>query len=513
MLSEPRTILIPDLWPPSSPFRWLSPVRLREALLLAPLLLFIATRPLTMPTDPDYWWHIRTGQLIVETGALPRGDPFSHTVTGQPWVTHEWLTEVLFFLVARQVGYVGLAVLFGLLGALTWLFVYLTCRQWGVGEVGALLLVLWGWVIGIGVANVRPQALTACLTAVFAFILTRYRRGESSTGRFHGRSLWLLPGLMVLWVNLHGGYLIGLVLLGLALTGEAVRRWLFGAETPLRPLLRATVLTTVATLLNPHGLEALRYPFTYAGTANASMRYVAEWQSPNFHEPLGLLFASSLLVVLVLGVGRRPLGPTEVLWTLLFAAMGLQAVRHLALYAVVVTPLLGARLQAEIPAFRRPLAAWRRPALLFVTWLLLVALLLGLLLSPERRADLQLGREPLARTYPAGAVAYLKAHDLPGNLFNDYDWGGYLIYHLFPRWPVFIDGRMDVYGDHFPDQVYFEVVWLRPGWRAILDQYNIRLVLIRRTSALATVLSADPAWTTVYTGEVEQLFVRKEPAP
>jgi hypothetical protein len=244
------------------------------------------------------------------------------------------------------------------------------------------------------------------------------------------------------------------------------------------------------------------------------MQYIAEWQSPSFHNVLSfqqvhvLLFAASLLLGVVLGVARRPLGPTEALWALALALMALQSVRHIALYAVVVTPLLGARLGTAVAGLRRPLVTWRRPALLAISWPLLAVSVLRML-TGSGLEQLEPGREPSSRTYPVGAVAYLRTHELQGNLFNDYDWGGYLIYHLYPEWRVFIDGRADVYG-RFVDR-YLTVALLRPGWRQVLAQHGVGVVLVQKESPLAVVLGDDPDWEEAYVGPVERLFVHRAP--
>ncbi|MBI4491277.1 MAG: hypothetical protein HY690_00585 [Chloroflexi bacterium] len=475
----------------------------RTALLVAPLLFLIFFGHFFANTDPDYWWHVRTGQYIYETGTVPRADIYSYTIVGQPWVAHEWLAELLFYLVQRNLGYVGNVALFGLLAALTWLAVYATCRRRGVGEVGALVLTLWSFGLAMGSANVRPQALTTLLLALSALLLTRYKQG-------HSRALWLFPPMFALWVNLHGGYVIGLALLGLAILGEGLTLAGRQPAAPLRPLLLTAALSIVTTLLNPHGLEALLYPLSYVGTGNGFLRNIAEWQPPDFRDPSLLPLAASLLLAMTLGLGRRPLGFTETAWALGFSLLALQAARHAALYAVVVLPLLGARLATEVPAFRRSLASWRRPGLVTLIWPLVVA---GACLSIAARAagdgaGPQLGREPGAATYPSGAVAYLRTHDPGGNLFNEYGWGGYLVYHLYPQRRVFVDGRTDAYGKEFLNR-YGALVQLAPGWRQVLDRYDVRLVLVKKESSLAVALQDDPAWEEVHAGQVERLFARR----
>jgi hypothetical protein len=120
----------------------------------------------------------------------------------------------------------------------------------------------------------------------------------------------------------------------------------------------------------------------------------------------------------------------------------------------------------------------------------------------------QLGNEPSAATYPAGAVDYLRAHISEDNLFNDYYWGGYLIYQLYPDRRVFIDGRSDVYAERLMDR-YAAVEQLKPNWRQVLDEHNVRLALVKKDSPLDVVLGIDEGWQELYVGEVERLFARR----
>lgn len=475
----------------------------RSVLLVGPFLTLIFGWFFLIKTDYDYWWHVRTGQLIWESGALPRTDPFSTTMAGAPWVTHEWASELLFYLVQRQWGYVGNTVLFGALAVVTFSLVWLTCRAWGVGQVGSTALMCIAFLISWANAGVRPQSITLLFLAATALVLTRYLRRQSAP-------LWLLPPLCLLWVNLHGGYVIGLALIGLTVFGELLKPLFREARAPLGPLLVVGALAALATLVNPHGIEAWLYPFSYAGADNPSMRSIIEWQSPNFHESYFLSLAASLLLALVLGMHRAPLSLTQTLWTLAFAFLALRSVRHVPLYAVIVMPLIGARLAHELPALRGTLATWRRPALLLTVWPCLLAVVLAL--APralDQPGGAQTGREPNPDGYPSGGVAYLAAHPPRGLLFNEYAWGGFLIYHLYPQQRVFIDGRADVYSVAVHDR-YDEIRRLKPRWRELLAEYGVTTLLVPRTSPLAVVLSTDPGWEVAYEGPIEIVLVRRD---
>jgi hypothetical protein len=475
----------------------------QAALVVAPFLALIALTFWLGQTDPDYWWHVRTGHLILETGQLPRTDPFSFTSGGANWVTHEWLTEVLFALIDSRFGYTGNVALCALTGAGAALAVWATARERGLGARAATLLMLWAFAIMLPLANVRPQMVTMLFLAITALILTRYLGGAT-------RGLWLLPPLLLLWVNLHGGYVIGLVLVGLTVVGERITLALGRPAVNLKQLILAAAGAGLATLVSPHGLEALRYPFTYAGTSNASQQFIAEWQSPDFHQGAFLPLAASLILGLLVGYARGRSHPGEVLWVITLALMALQSTRHAPLYAIVTLPLLGARLNEALPGWPQPFARLR-PALnvgfpLF-GWAITVASLGALLLGGDA-LPLQTGREPRADGYPADGAAYLRAHpDLHGNLFNTYAWGGYLIDQLYPQRRVFIDGRADVHGDELVTSAR-ATERLAPGWRETLDRWDIRVVLVEKDGPLATALRDDPAWEEVLAGPVERLFVR-----
>ena len=473
--------------------------RLATALLVVPMLVAYALLPFRAVTDPDYWWHVRTGQLIHETRSVPKADPFSYTASGRPWVTHEWLTELAMYLVQRQFGYPGNAVLFGVIIALTWLAVYRTCRLRGLGETGALEFTLWAGAMSLGSLDARPQMITAFFLAVFALILALFRRGRRHL-------IWLLPPLMALWVNLHGGYVIGLGLIVLALAGELwSRRAAHNRQLP-RDLIQCLLLSILVVPLNPHGLKELAYPFSYAGSGNASMRMIVEWQSPNFHEPLLLVFCASLLLAVAVGVWGGSASAGDLLIGLAFTALALRSVRNIPLYAIVVTPILGERLGLWVRAVRRPFSAWRHRKLLLFTWPPVVLLLI-IVMAVRGGGHLQLAREPSSEGYPAAAVDYLRAHPEDGRLFNDYGWGGYLIYELYPTRRVFIDGRADMYGDAFME-TYLKAANVSPGWRETLDHYQVRFVLVPKDGPLAGALEGEPGWHLACEGAVERLFVR-----
>jgi hypothetical protein len=450
--------------------------------------------------DPDFFWHLRTGQLIWERRSIPREDPFSYTARGQAWVAHEWLTETILFALYSLIGQKGLILAFALLITCTFILVYLQCegRPWLATFVVLLAsltsAISWG---------VRPQMISLFLSALFLYILTRK---ESR--------LWLLPPLMALWVNLHGGYLLGLALLLLHIMGEGVSllKAPQGERRHLKKLSFIFLLSGGFTLINPHGWRILSYPFATLGS-QAMQAYIIEWFSPDFHQaqfqPLAILI---LVTWLTLFFSRAPRHPRDILFLLAFGYAALRSARNVPLFAVVAAPILSKQLASlwEGSWLQRRLSqkGQRRPNLHLcaLNWFLLLIILSAgsfkVALALKENESLQ------RRIFPVAAVDYIEQQDLRGNIYNLYQWGGYLIWRLYPKEDVFIDGRADVYGDKFIEE-YLEVYRVRKGWRDVLERYNVNSIIIEKDSTFATLLAESPDWQQVYADELAVVFVRK----
>lgn len=499
-----------------------------------------------MVTDPDLWWHLAAGRHMVATGAIPTSDPFSYTAAGQPWIAHEWLAEIVMYLLYRSGGYLVPLLFFASLITLTFWTVFRTLRVLGRSPVASSCITFWVAAMSLAGWNVRPQVFSYLFFALYLFLLLRSRVRVD-------RWLWLLPVVMIAWVNLHAGYVMGLLLLGLFIFGEWINRLRAGAaskkqkaqgatperwdgetwgrgelgtQTPgpstwdpapgtqdpepesavagrassLRGYLAVAAATLAATAVNPQGLSMLLYPLTYAGTQNASMKYIAEWQSPNFHDYFFFVFGASMMVLMV-APSRRPTDWALGVLLLAMTFMSLQSARVIPFYALASAPFLGLRLAGESPVVRRS----RRgtPWNWLVLALCLAALASTLLLSDRT----QLGPEPRAKDYPVAGVQYLREAGLNGNLFNTYHWGGFLVWEFYPERRVFIDGRADMYGDQFVES-YKKVYNVRSGWQEVLEQHQVEVALVEKDAGVANLLAASQDWEEVFLGEVERIFVR-----
>ncbi len=471
--------------------------------------------------EVDLGWHLRTGRLIWETGAIPRGDPFSFTVAGKPWITHEWLSEVIMYPAYAAFGYSGLIVLFAVVITLGWWLVYRQVRADGAGQVYAGLLLALGALTSLSLWGTRPFAFTLLLAPTFALLLRRWQLGDN-------RALLPLPPLMAVWVNLHGGYIFGLGLFALYLAGWIGARLLNQDEQTgdVRPLVLAALACFLATLANPNTYQILWYPFDTLGSS-AMREYLADWPSPDFHELQSLPFAAMLALFFVAAARRgKRASITDILLVLALAGMGLQSVRHTPLFALVTTPVL-ARWLRGLHDDLRTLAARgglanlastgelsARPGTvrLAINW---VVLLITLAVVFARLAETVPNDAVLAfqrQHFPVDAARFVEQAAIGGRIYNAYNWGGYLILRWYPERLVFIDSRADVYRDEFIEE-YLEAYYVRPGWRQTLDRYAVDYALLEAGGPLQILLLTSGEWRELYRDEVAVLLERTAQPP
>jgi hypothetical protein len=455
-------------------------------------------------TDPDFWWHLRTGQLIVETGSIPKEDPFSFTAAGSPWVAHEWLCDLLIYGIESTVGYWGNVLLFTALALAALAVMHRLLLKMGVSPRVALGLVILGGAMSLPYCTVRPLVFSWLFAAIFLHSLYAQRLDSRTP-------IWHLPPLMLLWANLHAGYVIGLLLAGLWLASTAVERVLSRERHDLRRPTLLLVACLAATIANPNGLALLAYPLTYLAPGNTIQGFIGDWQSPDFHLPLHWPLAAGIVALVLVGLR----GDTRNLFRLSLAAvftfMALASSRHQPLFALVFMAVMGDVLREQWRWARREGAAQPAPrGVPALNWVILAAATLVMAFAVGRSPYLQLNGSPLTSglfNYPAAGTEFIHDNYPDARMFNLFQWGGYIINELYPEQRVFIDGRVDMYGDTLMEQ-YIRVERLQPGWPDVLRQHNIDLVIIEKDSPLAAVLSEIPDWRLVFSGPVEAVFVR-----
>lgn len=472
--------------------------------LTVPLTLLTAALPRLL--DPDMWWHLATGQYILTNG-IPSHDVFSLTARDHRWITHEWLTEVIMASAYNGAGFLGVMVLFGVIIAVGWYAVYRTAAR--TNAYSAALMTAWGIWVAMPTLDARPQMVTLLMTALYAAIIEYHR--SLPPERRSAKLLLLLPPLMVVWVNAHSGYLMGVAVLGAYIVGDGLHRLLVktgdGIWTwhDLKVAAGIAVMCGLSAILNPNGIALWLYPFETLGSP-VMQQYIAEWQSPNFHSSLYFPFATMILAGVALHTQSRKSTVTDLLLFCAGVTAGLLAARHITLFAVLAVPILTRRLQEWYDRFQHPETVIPPSPTRFTRWANIV-LVIGCFCAPLAIGYVNLQERPtrIAQLYPVNAVKYIYSNDLAtARGFNEYGWGGYLIWQGITP---FVDGRADVYGeDH--TRTAFRTILGSDEWRDTFEQHALTYALIPVTSPLATVLYASPDWEEVYRDEIAIVFTQ-----
>jgi len=465
-----------------------------------------ASRPLS---DPDFWWHLKTGEYIVKNFSIPRIDFYSFTTPGKHWVAHEWLSEVIFYLVYSRFGFNTLIFIFTVLTVLAFWVIFRSIQVHPFIKGFALLLAVWSILPTVGV---RPRTFTLLFAAIYLAVLRRFVREKET------KAIWWLVPLMIVWVNLHAGYLIGLVLIGVTLVGVVLDAWaarekLSGHRSRLKTLLVVFVACLVAVNFNPQGPRIFIFPFEFF-LSPVQQDMVLDWFSPNFHEqdalPLAVLI---LLTIAALALSPKRPRPSEVLLFLSTLYATLKSSRHMDIFALVAAPLLAEYLQHWVETTRvakvfGPAKATvnrdRRKEIIFNVILLVpllacVVKLKSVIYSPPTQKRVGV---------PLEAVAYMKENQITGKTLTDPNvWGGYLIWEM-PSNPVFIDGRIDMYGDDFVKD-YVGIVHGILRWQEPFEKYGVQVALLTSKSVLRSQLQESPQWQQVYQDEMAVVFRRK----
>jgi hypothetical protein len=502
--------------------------------------------------DAGIGWHIRTGQLIVATHSIPRVDPFSSTMAGQPWFAWEWLYDVVVGALDRVAGLNGVVVFTALIIAITFFWTFRLLLSRGTNFLVALVLVLLAASAAMIHFLARPHVVSWLFAVLwFCMLDTSWKSGEKSNDgslmvfRRSNRSLWLLPPLMLVWVNVHGGFLLGFVLL--AIYGlDAAWRWFrlkedhfedalekIRAGNRARNLAGIGLLTALATFVNPYGWKLHLHIYRYLSN-RFLMDHIDEFQSPNFHGVAQKCFAVLLLLTLVaLAVSPRDEQGRRISLAhgllLLFAVYsGLYASRNIPVSALLIILVIGPRLSSAYQrlaatltkrnASRHQLPSSRQ----FLERMQTIESSLGGHLWPIAAIVVtcwigfhggKLGSRPLmtahfdSKRFPVTAVSYLEEQKILEPVLTPDYWGGYLIYRLYPQVKVVIDDRHDLYGEKLLKS-YLKMMHVEPAWQDFLREHDVHLIVVPKDSALANILRETGNWKPMYEDDVAVTFVR-----
>lgn len=497
----------------------------------------LSNRPLA---DSDIGWHIRTGEQILATHSLPRTDPFSSTMQGQPWFAWEWLYDILLGVLHHASGLNGVVWLCALLVAGIFALLLSQLLQRGTGPLLAIVLTLLAEAASAIHLFARPHIVSWLFSLLWFVALDCWESWEH--GSLPRWIPWFFPASMLLWVNLHGGWLFGMALLGiytLAAFVESLRTHdalaAIRAAHRARAMAAAWLAAAVATLVNPFGWQLHAHIYRYLGDRYL-MNRIDEFRSPDFHGWAQRSFAVILLLTLVAFAGNhKKLRLSHLLVVLLAAYAGFYSSRNLPvssmLLVLVAGPILwgnfasladrpGAcpsvrNLTDRISRFSDRMGAQERQLRghlwpVAATALAFAICLQGGWLGSQQLIHAQFDPQKM----PVAAVDFLET-DLqrkhPGTdpVFSTDAWGGYLIYRLYPKRKVVVDDRHDLYGSGRIRQ-YLILTHAEPGWQSVLNEWQVQTALLPTGSTLANLLRELPQdWQVTYEDKVAVVFERR----
>ena len=477
--------------------------------------------------DGDTGYHIRIGDLIRQTGTIPRVDPFSFSMPGHQWFAWEWLADVIMSWIHSAFGLVGIvgASVFFLWLVFTLLYHWMRAR--GAGPFLSLVLTVFAAQISAVHLLARPHILSLGFLLLCSMILENYRRRRT-------RWIYLLPLLIAVWANLHAAFIVVFPIMAIYVAGEilplSVREdWHSQARRSiLKNYLMVGILSAAASLLTPYGWKLYQHIWRFLNDP-ALLSQIIEYQSPDFHSRIGklveiVLFLSMAAFVQAIRKGRWGDIGLLILWIHLI----IQSARNIPLAAIIMFPIIAehwsallhdagnvlsrrqdARIRMLLPVgdLLKGIADTDRRLKGFFAYAAAAIFLCFTVFGPWSDKLLNPHFEP--HRHPERAVDFIASMQMQGNLYAPDEIGDYVIYKLYPKTKVFIDGRVDFYNTGAVWNDYIKLKILDPSWAEVLDKYKIQRMLLYENDPLGMIAVMSGDWKIVRKDKYSQVLVRK----
>jgi hypothetical protein len=472
-------------------------------------LLLIGIMSARTPLDSDMWWHLRAGEETVLLKKPLVIDMFSYTRYGEAWVNHGWLSQVLMYLLYRYFSFPGLCLFVSFFAVVSFYFVYKNME--GCSILKAFLIILGG-IAASYTWSPRPQIISQALLAGLSLFMYSLKKSKKNI-------IWCLPILFIIWGNLHGGYVVGLIYIGCFLIGECVNHFWLNDKSGLltwkeiAKISLVTILSFALVLVNPNGIETWLIPFKTVSLLSG----ISEWESPDFHDPgQQVMLWLVLLLLVAIFLSKKPKDAKGLLTTVAMLYLALMYRRNFGVCAVILIPEVSRHLHSVIVDLQRAFstlpgeiggrfrkftptqngeglkgAAFRKYLNLFIIAILgVVAFSKIILVSSDEFMQFS-----IPGLYPKNCIEYLRENQNPGRLFNEYDWGGFLTWELRDQL-VFMDARADLFGDEIISQ-WMNVTFADQGWDQILNKWEVAIILIKPDRPVVPEL-LKAGWEQVY---------------
>ncbi|HVM60634.1 MAG TPA: tetratricopeptide repeat protein [Verrucomicrobiae bacterium] len=503
------------------------PLRILAVIVTILALAFPFVLGLDKISESDTFWHLKTGEWILSHSAVPRVDPFSATVSGKQWLDWEWLFQVAIYIVYTVGGFNAMVAWKAVIVGLAGLVVFFTCRRNGAGVALAALVMMAAFVASRARLEVRPDVLMLLLSALTICVLEAARRKCASPQAARRGRIYALLGLPIIelvWVNVHGSFLLGIGLVSLYALVLGIESILRKNWRSLGWIVAALALTCAACFANPFGIDLVRHAIDQT-RASSPAGTIGEWQptrellltEPNWALRVfwWLFWLNPLALVAVLAIKRREFPWAHALVVAAMSVLALRANRFTALYAVVTAPILAHGLSVIRARFAKKPVAWAEASAEILAgavaaFLIFVTATNRWAIAESRPAKFGVGVDE--------TIVPMKALDVmmelpPGlNVFNTFLSGGPLIWRGYPQWRPFCDGRANLYGREFVDQ-YRGAMYDPNEWEKWMRQRSVSVAFIQYGTAddraLLQYLVKSPMWDMLYFDHAACIFVHR----
>ncbi len=450
----------------------------------------------------------------MQTHSIPKYDFFSFSPPSLEWINTEWLSDVIMALIYKAYGLTGVVIFFAfLISFIFYVLFFKIIRQYNVNIVFATLVTLIITTLSQTHLLARPHIFSWIFILIWYYILDSFWYEQRNY-------LYLLPPIMLLWVNLHGSFVLGFILIAIYLLGTVINI-LRATDKSLSirqaKLLGLTVLACLLiSLINPYTYRILLYPFELVSNKFV-LDHIQEFMSPNFHEAEGIILDLFLLLTIaVFAVSTKRLNLIELMLTLFFTHMALYSARNTVYFSIIIAPILAKHAESLLKESNGRLANFIKKSADNISptdasargyvWVVLVIVVIVIGASTGKvqyRFD--------EKKKPVDAVEFLKKENLKGNMFNNDEFGDYIIYSAYPQYKVFIDDRIGAAYENERFKEYLKVAYLEPGWDCVLRKYNIDWIIFDNDSILSRFLIENKDWHLIYSDKVANIFVRNIP--
>ena len=479
------------------------------------IFVFVNTHPIR---PHDFWWHITIGREIITTGKIPTTDVFSYTEAGQPYPSYQmyWLMETVLYVIYRVGGPALVIFIHSLAISSAYGVIFFICKRaaksWRIAAFG----VLFAAALGLNDWNVRPQGITFLLASLYLLTIYAYNQNP--------RWYWLVifPLGMLIWINSHGTFLIGLVLIAIW-WGQKIWDIIKQRMNDENPIIRKPFLipglmlgiTGLVCLLNPRGLGIVNYLKTL--TSNSVVQnLVVEWAPPTLNTLMGVIFFCGLMGSAIL-LALSPKRPNffQISTFLVFGMLGLKTSRGSVWFGLVMAPILAEHLSATVDNLRKTerLSANQEGSRVLNILFFIVILTMGVISLPWFKKILPLPPAKaglISAETPVQATQILLDRHPPGQLFNAMSFGSYLVWAAYPQYQVFVDSRIELFSEKVWSD-YLNISNANGDWEALLRDYGVNTLMLSPVEqpALIHAVQRSNEWEILYQDNSATILERK----